>query len=301
MPVSDQIPSAELSCCPVSIKRPDIDHDAWHDNGFVIAERLLDINRITELHDAFDDLFHGRFETGVQPDEVNWQHGTGDPSLTRQICNGWKADRRIARVVLNNTLGELVGTLMDWPGVRIMIDNVLWKPAGARSLAHHQDSAFLSWFTPSDLCTCWIALDTTSANGGTLELVKGSHRWALGKPEGEFHGPEDYREHMNKAAMAENETVEIVPVEVAAGGGSFHHGHTWHGSGENRGKEPRRAIVLHAMRSDVRYVPTKLHEGIGPIYGRYRNLANNEMNEEHFPIIWRKDGYRTPSIAEYLK
>ena len=285
----------------MSIQQPTIDHDAWQNNGFVVVDRLLDAQLIPSLHDAFEDLFHGRFETGVKPDEVNWQYETGDPSLTRQICNGWKADRRIARVVLNETLGKLIGSLMGWPGVRIMIDNVLWKPAGARSLAHHQDSAFLSWFTPSDLCTCWIALDNTSAAGGTLELVKGSHRWALGKPEGEFHGPKDYRKQMLQAANTEEAHVDIVPVEVAAGGGSFHHGHTWHGSGENLGTEPRRAIVLHAMRSDVRYVTANLHEGIGPIYGRYRNLGNDEMNEEHFPIIWRDDGYRTPSIAEYLK
>lgn len=30
----------------------------------------------------FEDLFSGRFEPGVNPDEVNWQRGSGDPSLT---------------------------------------------------------------------------------------------------------------------------------------------------------------------------------------------------------------------------
>jgi len=279
---------------------PEIDATSWQQDGFTIVERLLETDQIPDIQRAFEDLFHGRFETGVQPDEVNWQFDTGNPNLTRQICNGWKADRRIARVVLNEQLGKLVGQVMAWPGVRIMIDNVLWKPEGARSLAYHQDSAFLSWFTPSDLCTCWIALDDTNAKGGTLEFVRGSHRWNLGIPKGEFHAPDDYRKYMMEAAAEQSESTDIVAGEVPAGGGSLHHGRTWHGSGPNHGRQPRRALVLHAMRSDVRYQLSKLHEGIGPIYGKYRNLGDNLMNEEHFPVIWSRDGYRTKSLETYL-
>lgn len=50
----------------------------------------------------------------------------------------------------------------------------------ARLPALHQDSAYLDWLTPSDLLTCWIALDDTSADGGTIEFVRGSHKWRLG-------------------------------------------------------------------------------------------------------------------------
>ena len=31
-----------------------------------------------------------------------------------------------------------------------------------------------------DLLTCWIALDDTCTDGGTIELVRGSHKWRLG-------------------------------------------------------------------------------------------------------------------------
>ena len=269
---------------------------SFHQDGFLVAENILDTSNLDKLHAIYEDLFNGRFETGIKPDEVNWQYDTGDPSLTRQICNGWKANRTIASVVLHQSLGEAIAKLGSWPGVRIMIDNVLWKPPEAKSLGFHQDSSFLHWFAPSDLITCWIALDNTTAAGGTMELVRNSHRWQLAEPSGEFHAPENYRKPMLAAAAIAGVEPEIIPVEVPAGGGSFHHGWTWHGSGHNRSNQPRRSLVLHAMRSDAEYVPEKFHTGIGPIYSRYRKLSGNELDENHFPIIWQQDGYRTPGI-----
>lgn len=278
----------------------DVDRAAFQRDGFLVLPRLIDEPQVLLLRDAFTDLFSGRFETGVTPDEVNWQQGTGDPSLTRQICNGWRANRDVARVVLNVELAKAVAVLAGWSGVRIMIDNVIWKPPGARSLGFHQDGAYLSWLAPADLLSCWIALDDTHADGGTIEYVRGSHRWAHGNPQGEFHAPDDYRLPMREAARRQGVDADIVHVEVPAGGGSFHHGWTWHGSARNDGAQPRRALVLHAMRSDVEYVPEKLGEGIGPIYGRYKRLDDNEFDENYFPVLWREDGYRTPQLDAYL-
>ncbi|MEM7292135.1 MAG: phytanoyl-CoA dioxygenase family protein [Pseudomonadota bacterium] len=278
----------------------DADLDRFNRDGVVVVDQLISPEVIQDLREAFDDLFNGVFETGVRPDEVNWQIEGGDPTLTRQICNGWKANRTIARVVLDASLGEALARFAGWPGARIMQDNVIWKPVGARSLGFHQDSAYLAWFAPSLMLTCWIALDDTSAVGGTMELVRGSHRWALSEPEGEFHAPDDYRAPMRGAAEREGVEPDILPIEVPAAGGSFHHGYTWHGSGQNCGEAPRRSLVLHAISSEVEYVPENFAKGIGPIYSRYKRLADNQLDENYFPILWRKDGYRTPGIDVFL-
>jgi len=249
----------------------------FHKDGFLILDRLIDQATVPMLHQAFDDLFTGYFETGVQPDEVNWQASTGDPTLTRQICNGWKANRSIAKVVLSSSLGQAIAQLAGWNGVRIMIDNVIWKPPGTRPLGYHQDNAYLSWFTPSDLLTCWIALDDTHRDGGTLEFAQGSHHWPYTNPTKEFHGPEKYKLAMQQAAVNSDTKPEIQFVEVPAGGGSFHHGWIWHGSGPNTTQSP-----------------------IGPIYSRYKRLGDNTLDENFFPIIWQNDGYRTPEISLFL-
>ena len=278
----------------------DSQHAAFDADGFLIVDQLIDPASVPVLHDAFDRLFRGEFETGVRPDEVNWQQGESDPTRTRQICNGWKANREIARVVLSERLGQKIAELAGWQGVRIMIDNVIWKPPATRSLGFHQDNAYLSWFAPGEIVTCWIALDDTRAQGGTIEFVRGSHQWQLRPPEGEFHAPEDYRAPMRRAAELAGVEAEIVYIEVRAGGGSFHHGNTWHGSGANRSEHPRRSLVLHAMRSDVEYVPECFDQGIGPIYSRYKRLGDNQLDENYFPILWREDGYRTAQIDDYL-
>jgi len=272
----------------------------FNDDGFVIVDQLIEPAKIPQLHRAFDELFSGHFETGVQPDEVNWQSGTSDPSLSRQICNGWKANRDIARVVLDESVGRAIAGFSGWSGVRIMIDNVIWKAPATRSLGFHQDNAFLSWFDPGEILTCWIALDDTTAEGGTIEFARGSHRWQLGKPEGEFHAPEDYRKPMHNAAARAGVKPDIYYVEVKAGGGSFHHGRTWHGSGANPTTNPRRSLVLHAMPSEVQYLPENFDQGIGPIYSRYKRLNDNALDENYFPILWHEDGYRTPQIDDYL-
>jgi ectoine hydroxylase-related dioxygenase (phytanoyl-CoA dioxygenase family) len=276
------------------------DKQRFDRDGLVVVDNLIDVGRLPALRTAFDELFRGEFETGVRPDEVNWQAAGGDPTLTRQICNGWKANRAIAEVVLDAVLGEAVARFAGWPGARIMQDNVLWKPVGARSLGFHQDSAYLAWFQPSLMLSCWIALDDTSAAGGTMEFVRGSHCWQLSKPDGEFHAPPDYRGPMFKAAAREGVEPDIAYIEVPAGGGSFHHGWTWHGSGNNRGDEPRRSLVLHAISSEAEYVPNNFDQGIGPIYSRYKRLADNQFDENYFPILWREDGYRTPGIDQFL-
>lgn len=273
----------------------------FEQDGFLIVERLIENDTVLALREAMDRLFLGDYETGITPDEVNWEHGKSDPSLTRQICNGWRADLTVAATVLRADFGRAIAELGGWQGARVMIDNVIWKPPGTRPLGHHQDNAYLKWYSPPELISCWMALDETHASGGTVEFVRGSHRWRRTNFEGPFHGPEDYRRAMLNAAAAEGVEPEIVHVEVPAGGGSFHHGWTWHGSGHNRSENPRRSVVLHAMRDEVVFNPDCLGEGTGSIYARYKRLGDNIVDENYFPVLWRADGYRTPGLNAYLE
>lgn len=253
------------------------------EDGFVIVEQLLAPALIAGLHDSFEDLFHGRFATGIAPDEVNWQFADGDPTLTRQICNGWKADSRIAQVVLDPRFGQTLATLGGWSGARLIQDNVLWKPPGARPLGFHRDNAYSTWFTPSEMLTCWIALDDTTAEGGAVEFVRGSHQWPdRGPADIAFHGPEDYRRPVR------GHEHEIVAVEVPTGGGSFHHGWTWHGSGVNATARDRRALVIHAAPAEARFDRSRLGEGNGPLYGHFCGENTDELPVEHFPVLWNE-------------
>lgn len=270
--------------------------EQFNTDGFLILDRFLSAEEVALARARFEPLFRGEFETGLYPDEWNWRAGRDRPDLTRQICNGWKSDRTIARIVLKEEIGRMCATLAGWPGARIGQDNVLWKPPEAKALGFHQDDSYCSWVVPSGFVTCWMTLDDTSAAGGTIEYARGSHRWGRFPPLGEFHAPDDYRDALRQAAASVGCSVELVPIEVPAGGCVFHAGGTWHGSDVNRSAQPRRSLVSHCLSSAARFHPSE----VSYIYSRYRRVDDLTMDESFFPILWTKDGYRSPFLASYL-
>ena len=268
----------------------------FREDGFLVVDHLIEPAAAAAAADRFEPLFRGDFETGLQPDEWNWRAGRDDEGLTRQICNGWKADRRVARIVLRADIGRACARLMGWPGARLYQDNVIWKPPGAKALGFHQDDSYITWIDPPSMVTCWIALDATTAAGGTIEYVRGAHRWDVSDMIERFHAPDDPTKEMRAAAARAGVEPEIVPIEVPAGGGVFHHGATWHGSRENRAERPRRSLVAHCLSAEARFGP----DGIGEIYGRYKRFGDDAMDESFFPILWTEEGRRSAFLDGYL-
>ncbi len=258
-------------------------------DGFTIVSGVLDAKTIGAARAKFPLLFGGEFETGLQPDEWNWRAGRDPEELTRQICNGWKADHTVARIVLREDIGRACAQLRGWPGARINQDNVIWKPPGSKSLGFHQDDSYQNWIVPTEMMTCWITLDDTTAAGGTIEYVRGSHEWPLAPPIAQFHAPDDPLADLKLAASTADTEPEIIPIEIPAGSAVFHHGRTWHGSRHNKGDVPRRSLVAHCMSSAARHHPSNAH----PVYSRYKRQDSLELDESFFPILWREDGYRT--------
>ena len=264
----------------------------FDDQGYLISKEFLDKKVITNLAYKFQNLFCGKFETGIEPDEWNWRQGRDSEDITRQICNAWKSDNDIKRLVCHELLGKACAKLMNWPGARLLQDNILWKPPGGKTLAYHQDAAYDDWIVPQTMVTCWMPLDDVSREKGTLEFVKGSHRWGLKPPTGQFHSPDDYKKELKELSKKEKKKIEIQYVNVPAGGVSFHHGLTWHGSGINTSLSHRRAVVAHCIPSNSKFHPSNVG-GTARIYKRYKKLNSNELDESFFPILWTKEGIRT--------
>jgi ectoine hydroxylase-related dioxygenase (phytanoyl-CoA dioxygenase family) len=262
----------------------------FNQDGFVVVEEdFVDGDTVAVLRERFEPLFAGRYETGIRPDEVNWVPGRDPEDRTRQICNGWKADPRIAAQTLSERTGRLAAALMGWDGVRVVQDNCIWKPPGAKSLGMHQDGSYLDYIVPPEMITCWIALDDTSAEAGTITYAAGSHQWPR-SPEnrGEFHAPADWLAPV-KRAVPSGEELRLVPLEVKAGGAAFHHFNTFHGSGPNTAPIHRRALISHLGRADAQFHPQR----VDPVYSRYRRMSDTTMDESFFPIIWTREGRRS--------
>jgi ectoine hydroxylase-related dioxygenase (phytanoyl-CoA dioxygenase family) len=269
---------------------------SFHRDGFLIVEEGLISDKALELlRERYLRLFDGEYETGIKPDEVNWVKGRDPEDRTRQICNGWRADNVIAAQVLSARTGSLAAQLMGYHGVRLLQDNVLWKPPGTKAIGFHQDGSYADYLVPPEMTTCWLSLHETTADAGPVAYVRGSHRWPKTPPiRSEFHAPEDWLAGV-RAAAPEDEEIEVVPVVVKAGGGSFHHNLTWHGSEPNTsGTVARMALVSHMLPVESRF-----HErNVDLIYSRYRRRGDLSLDESFFPVMWDESGYRTPWLAE---
>ena len=262
---------------------------AYRRDGFLVVERFLAPDEVERVRERFAACFAHEWETGLRPDEVNYDPSSTPPDLTRQLCNAWKADRTVAATVLAARNAEFGARLAGVPGLRLAQDNLIWKPPSGKALLCHQDAAYLDHLDPPNMTTCWMALDDTSADTGTIYYVRGSNHWPHADLGGEFHAPDDWLAHV-RASMPAGAELELVPIEVPAGGAAFHDGWTFHGSPPNeRADAERRSIVSHMISTDTRWNPAHAH----PIYSKYRRPGELEIDEAFFPVMWREDGHRT--------
>ncbi len=270
--------------------------EAYARDGFVVVESFLDREEVGAAREHFSRAFAHEWETGLRPDEVNYDPASTPPDLTRQLCNVWKADRTLAATTLARRNAEFGARLAGLPGLRLIQDNAIWKPPSGKALLCHQDAAYVDWLDPPNMTTCWMALDDTSADAGTIYYVRGSNHWPRFGVGGSFHAPDDWLGYV-KHLVPEGEEIELVPIEVPAGGAAFHDGWTFHGSPPNeRADKERRAIVSHMVSTETRWTAGPARH---PVYSKYRRPGEAELDEAFFPVLWRQDGHRSAWLEDW--
>ena len=276
--------------------------DQFNEDGFLVVEEFIDPGLARRASERIERLFDNQFETGVPPDIYNWEEGPNAEPLNRHLGNAWKCDYTIASIVLREETGRWCARLGGWSGARINQSDLIWKRPGSRSVVLHQDSSFNPWIVPDELVVCWVALTPSSAETGTIEYARGSHKWGafpVGSPL--VYGSADYQGDMRSAAASVSAEPEIVSVEVPAGGAAFHNGLIWHGSGDHpNATQDRRTITSACCASHARFNPEHIRDEMGGIYARYKHLCDDEMDENFFPILWTEDGHRTPFLDAYM-
>ncbi len=268
-------------------------------DGYLVFENVLSHEQIAALRDRFPKLFAGEFDTGIYPDEWYWREGMSLPDVTRHMSNAWKSDLTIANLALSGDIGRAACKLTGWPGVRLGIETIWWKPAQTKSVALHQDSSFMTYLDPPRTITCWFTLDDTDREAGTLEYVRGSHKWPLTPLPTGFHAPDDYRALMHHVACQNDiDPPEPTFIEVPAGSCVIHSGEIWHGSDGNRSEDRmRRSIAVHMVPVEATFSD---RDG-GYVYRRYQLAGDPTLHESFFPITWRNDGPPTDWIEDYCR
>ena len=279
------LPEAALSC------REDFKRD-----GFVVLGNVLDAGNLQTLTEHFEAVFRGDFETGNYPDGWFWQEGTSFPHLPRHMANAWKCDCSIARYVLSPDLARSAALLAGWTGARLAQDTLWLKPPQWPEGEFHQDR--LEFLEPADGITCWLALDDARPGCGTLQYVRGSHHWmkSVERLSDDGTAAKARRRMTAAATTAGVANIDIVSLDVPAGTLVVHNSDTWHGSEANLDPAVvRRAIGVHFVRPHTRFSDPRG----GYIYGRYKRIGSDELDDSFFPLTWCLEGRRTPTLDRF--
>ena len=112
-----------------------------------------------------------------------------------------------------------------------------------------------------------------------MSMVPGSHNWG--------NQMAFIRTLANYEAMPgefEGRRVEVVRCPVKKGEVHYHHALTWHGSHANASNRPRRAIAIHYMTNETRYVASGEH-----LMKQFVTVADGEfLTGDRFPLVWQE-------------
>jgi phytanoyl-CoA hydroxylase len=263
-------------------------------DGFIVMPASVSLEIVDDVRSGLEDAFEGRFDTGAYPDSCLWQKGTSIEDVPRQMVNAWKCSLRVSRLVLSASIARTASCLIGWKAARLAADSVWFKPPNWRAGGYHRDE--MDVFTPSDLVTCWVALDDVRSDNGSLHYAVGSHLW-------ESHAEDDLdvnigdRPQRSIIDIAARQGIQASFESVVGPRGtlSFHHGRTWHGTTPNTTLDWRRALGIHLIRCDASFTSA---QG-GHVLGRYKTSGSSHLDDNFFPLLWSASGVRSQFLDAY--
>jgi len=195
-----------------------------------------------------------------------------------QIVNIWEASEPFGRLTRNQKIVEEIAQLTGASTLKVWHDQIQYKPAETGGVnMWHQDAPLWPIILPMTEVSAWVALDDVDEDNGCMSMVPGSHAWGnqieyIRQLESYDAIPDEF----------EGKDVEVLMRPVKKGEVHYHHALTWHGSHANTSDRPRRAIAIHYMTEETKYVASGEH-----LMKPFVEVADGEVLEgEHFPKVY---------------
>lgn len=247
-------------------------------NGFVNGGHVLSDDEVEVLRSEIDHVIENQARADI-PQPVLLRNLSGnDAAPVWQIVNIWEASQPFKTLIAHPQIVKGLAQLTNASALRIWHDQIQYKPAQIGGVnMWHQDAPLSPIIAPMTEVTAWVALDDVDVANGCMSMVPGSHLWGnhidfLNSFKSYEDMPSEYQEH----------EIEIVRCPVKKGEVHYHHALTWHGSHANTSGRPRRAIALHYMTQDTRYVASGEH-----VMKSFVEVADGERLEgAHFPQVF---------------
>jgi ectoine hydroxylase-related dioxygenase (phytanoyl-CoA dioxygenase family) len=224
------------------------DIEAFREQGFIQFKGFFSTAEMDELRAAIDAAIAANRERIVGA-QGGGRLSDGYEKVFNQMVNLWVDSPGAKAYSFSRRLAEAGRQLTGSRHVRIYHDHAMIKPAGqdSRATNWHQDAPY--WpMDPIGSFSAWIAVDDVTIANGCLHFVPGSHKFGLLEAIQLTDANDSIVDKMRKSGHA---VAEPVPMEMAAGGVTFHHGCNFHYAGPNQTELPRRAHAIIYIPADT--------------------------------------------------
>jgi ectoine hydroxylase-related dioxygenase (phytanoyl-CoA dioxygenase family) len=250
-------------------------------------DEIIDVNtasrfEMSELRMVLD------YDKSVRPirDEVSCA-AKGDGMFFYDAA-GWRFHSGIRKAALDSALPALVTQLLETERTNFWEDTTFVKlPETPQRTTFHQDYAYFQ-ISGSQCCIVWIALDDADLENGTMEYVRGSHRWEEVYAPNVFisQSPHPLSPYERMPDIEANrDDYDIVSFDVKPGDVIIHHVMTIHGAGGNASSDRmRRAISFRYCGDDIQYCDRS-----GAIVQPYLVEQPEEeaaLYGKDYPLVW---------------
>jgi ectoine hydroxylase-related dioxygenase (phytanoyl-CoA dioxygenase family) len=245
----------------------------FHEDGYVIID--------TELSDEEISLINNDVESAVLRDSVNLQAEFYTYSNSPRVFEEWRNSENIKNLCLNNKIIETLEFLYNKKTFPFSTINFIkGSNQPLHSDAIHFHTIPLLWMSG-----VWVALEDTTTENGTLNIVPKSHKWEmidyqtlqLPHPDEIENGEEvNYRIYEEVIRnLVKSKNAEILPVELKKGQALIWAANLLHGGMEIKNLElTRKTQAIHYFYGGCTHY---FHPMFSNIFeGKYANKWCNE-------------------------
>jgi len=248
-------------------------------DGYLRAGQVLTGDQVEVLQEEIARVIHDADKGGRQP--VRLANLTGDAGHpVWQIVNIWEASDPFHELIANPTIVQEMAQLTGAAQLRIWHDQIQYKPAATGGVnMWHQDAPLWPILAPMTEVSAWVALDDVDESNGCMSMVPGSHLWG-----NNIAFLNTLKSFEDMPRELDGHQIEVRRCPVRKGEVHYHHALAWHGSHANTSGRPRRAIALHYMTQETRYVASGNH-----IMKQFVEVADGQvMQGANFPLVWQR-------------
>ena len=224
------------------VTEADIAH--YHEHGHVTLRQLLSRTDVERLVERLDGMLGGRYPgDGFVCGPASWETPDDPGRFTLQVMATRFpiSDPVLAALHDDRRLREAAAALMGSEHATVFQQQALIKGVDApNATPWHQDDHYWQLQRGGHTAaTAWMPLRRTTAHGGTMWLLPGSHRHRI------YDHDWTHGVSMFKTITGGIPEQNLIPLELEPGDVSFHHKNMVHGAFANRGVERRVAIAQH--------------------------------------------------------